>query len=55
VGRYIENKLNEHDDKGKPLHTLAKLLDEEKQPTTEFASLAGRVTQKMVIPENGIW
>lgn len=56
VGRHIENKLNEHDDKGKPLYTLAKLLDEEeKQPATEFRSMAGMVTRKMAIPENGIW
>lgn len=56
VGRYIESKLNERDEKGKPLHTLAKLLDEEeKQPATEFASLAGRVTKKMAIGPSGIW
>ena len=56
VGRWIENKLNERDDKGKPIHTLGQLLDEEEQkPATEFRSMAGLVTRKMAIPESGIW
>lgn len=56
VGRWIENKLQERDDKGKPIHTLARLLDAEAtQPATEFRSLAGMVTQKVAIPDNGIW
>lgn len=56
VGRYIENKLNERDDKGKPVHTLAKLLDEEeKQVAGEFRSMAGLVTRKVAIPDSGVW
>lgn len=56
VGRWIENKLNERDDKGKPIYTLARLLDEdEKAAATEFRSLAGMVTRKVAIPESGIW
>lgn len=57
VGRWIENKLNERDDKGKPLTTLARLLDEDDGAVgvTEFRSLAGMVTRKVAIPDNGIW
>lgn len=56
VGRWIEGKLAERDDKGKPKHTLAKLLDEEeKQPATEFQSMAGKVVRKVAIPADGIW
>ncbi|MGE0278187.1 MAG: hypothetical protein AB7R40_22555 [Nitrospiraceae bacterium] len=56
VGRWIENKLNERDDKGKAIHTLGRLLDEDgKAPATEFRSMAGMVVKKMAIPESGVW
>lgn len=56
VGRWVENQLNERDKEGKPIHTLAKLLDEEeKQPATEFRSMAGLVTRKIAIDPSGIW
>lgn len=54
-GLWVEGKLSLRDDKGKPKHTLEKLLaDESKQPEM-YGSLAGRVTRKVTIPESGVW
>ena len=57
LGRWVDNKLAETDKKGNPVNRLQDLLGESKKAddASQFRSLAGMVTEKMVIPESGIW
>ena len=55
LGRWIEGKLDERNDKGKPIHKLSDLLSEKPAEQQEFRSMKGLVTKKMAIPENGVW
>ena len=56
LGRWIENKLAETDKKGKPVNRLKDLLGESKPDGEgEFRSLAGMVTEKIKIPDSGVW
>ena len=57
LGREIENKLAERDKKGEPVNRLQDLLGESKpaDDASQFRSLAGMVTEKMVIPDSGVW
>ena len=57
VGRWIESKLSERDKKGKPLHTLSKLLDAPGAQAQGFAPLAVDVSQlrKVRVKEDGTW
>ena len=55
MGRWVEGKLSERDKKGKPVHSLGALLDE--QGAQEFAPLAVDVSQlrKVRVKEDGTW
>ena len=57
LGREIENKLAERDKKGKPVNRLQDLLGESKSAddASQYRSLAGMVTEKMKIPDSGVW
>lgn len=57
TGKSIDNKLDERDKAGKPIYRLSELLAEpvEGQGEPAYRPLAGLVTKKMTIPENGIW
>ena len=56
LGRWVDNKLAETDKKGNPVNRLQDLLGESKPSGEgEFRSLAGMVTEKMAIPESGVW
>lgn len=57
LGTYIEGKLAERDKQGKAKHSLAELLADtpEEASKVRFASLAGMVDRKIVVPESGVW
>lgn len=51
LGRWIEGKLSERDEKGKPVYRLSDLL-----AGREFAPLAGgKNLKRMKIPDSGVW
>jgi hypothetical protein len=56
-GTWVENRLNERDSKGKPKHTLAKLLSVETGRPREYAPLnidpAG--LRRVRVREDGTW
>lgn len=57
LGRWIENKLGQRRNDGRPLYTLEELLDD-KPATQAYASLkqaAPTGIRRMAIPESGIW
>lgn len=55
VGRWIEGKLDQRDNKGKPKYTLAQLLREKELPQeNEFMSLKG-FARRAVVPASGVW
>ncbi len=57
VGRWVENKLGERRNNGRPVYTLEELLNE-KPAAQKYASLkqaAPTGIRKMVVPESGIW
>jgi hypothetical protein len=55
-GTWVENKLNERDSKGKPKHTLGKLLGESAGPR-EYAPLNidPAAVRKVRVREDGTW
>lgn len=61
LGRFIENKLAETDDKGKAKHTISELLSVDDGQAAadkeQFRSLAGsgQPIRKVRIPESGVW
>lgn len=55
LGRWMEGKLAERDEKGKPVWTLERLLNVEAGEQREFASLKGRATRTVRIRPDGTW
>lgn len=58
AGRWIENRLAETDDEGKPKHTLAALLGQETpvaKSGQEYAPLKPKGVRVMKVPESGVW
>ena len=59
AGRWVDGKLSERNKQGKPIHRLTDLLKDKSEKgqasSSGFRSVAGMVTQKMVIPASGVW
>ena len=55
-GAWVEGKLNERDGKGKPKHTLAKLLsDEDGAQERQYAPVSAEGLRKVRVKEDGTW
>lgn len=58
MGNYLEGKLKEVDQKGKPKYSIHQLLGDEAKSddNKDFASVSTLAApKKMVIPDSGIW
>lgn len=55
LGRWVEGKLSERDEKGKPVWTLERLLNGETGEQREFAALKGKATRTVQIRPDGTW
>lgn len=56
VGRWVESQLSERDSKGKPKHTLAKLLElEVAQPQGVALAIDTSQIRKVHVREDGTW
>ena len=51
----MEGKLNERDKKGKPKHSLAKLLGDEAAQVQEYAPVSAVGLRKVRVKEDGTW
>ena len=65
VGRWVENRLEERDDRGRRINTLEGLLRESFDGAQDaaqdaaqgraFMPLLGRATKRLEVPESGVW